>query len=75
MNLKWEQWFLAQCHRKDAVGPLARLWVEHSRANPTINCETWLEDLSNDPKWEIYQTKILSKPEDILGFLQGFNKT
>jgi hypothetical protein len=25
--------------------------VEYSRANPTTNCETWLENLNNDPKW------------------------
>jgi len=52
MTLKWEQWFLAQCHRKDSVGPLTCLWVEESRANRALNCEVWLNALSNDPKWQ-----------------------
>lgn len=52
MTLKWEQWFLAQCHRKDSVGPLACFWVEEARANRASNCEVWLNALSNDPKWQ-----------------------
>jgi len=51
MTLTWEQWFLAQCSREDAVGPLARLWMEESRKSIGFNCESWLNARSNDPEW------------------------
>ena len=52
MTLNWKQWLIAQCHREDSVGLLARFWLEESRANRVPDCEAWMDVLSCDPKWE-----------------------
>lgn len=43
---------MAQCHRNDSVGLLARFWMEESRALRVSDCEVWLNALSNEPKWQ-----------------------
>ena len=52
MTLKWEQWLLAQCHREDSVGLLARFWSKESRANRIPDCEVWLSALSDNSEWQ-----------------------
>jgi hypothetical protein len=52
MTPKWGQWLSAQCHRIDAVGLLARYWVEEARANRAFDCEEWLNALNGDWKWK-----------------------
>jgi len=52
MTLKLGQWLSAQCRRKDSVGLLARYWVEEAHANRASDCETWLDALKSDAKWQ-----------------------
>src|SRR5688572_22611411 len=49
MNLSLEKWLLAQCHRDDSVGELARKWV--SRGETETNARQWLADLGDYSNW------------------------
>ena len=49
MTFSLENWFLAQCHRDDSVGELARKWV--SRARTETNARQWLADFGDYSNW------------------------
>ena len=63
MNLSLEKWLLAQTHRDEPVGELARKWVSRRMANTLIN-----KPLEFD---KIYNTKILKRANEINAYLRS----
>ena len=49
MNLSLEKWLLAQSHRDDSVGELARKWV--SKGKTQTNAREWLVDIGDYSNW------------------------
>ena len=59
MNLSLEKWLLAQSHRDDSVGELARKWVSNGKTQ--TNAREWLVDIGDYSNWRSTVERIDSE--------------
>jgi hypothetical protein len=59
-------WLLAQCHREDGVGRLARRWVDGGDKNQSSDCERWIENLGIRSGWQDAVSTAKTEFEDTL---------
>src|SRR5438046_8410388 len=64
MNLSLEKWLLAQSHRDDSVGELARKWVSNGKTQ--TNAREWLVDIGDYSNWRSTVERIVRKAHSLL---------
>lgn len=63
------EWLLAQCHREDAVGLVARRWVEQTAGQAKADAGEWLANLSSGANWQIPVATVKEEYETCLCLL------
>ena len=69
MKITLNKWLLGQCGREDAVGKLARHYVNESDARKLVSDEVWFEKLEKDSAWSTAVTQTKKEFAVALDFL------